>query len=223
MFDTRSKNIPVHPDPLLKDNIAVRDSTLPAYPLIFSDQYLQLASAVPDDTNIYGLGDVVSTAGFRRNNHGTVQAFWNSDPAGNPRDRNLYGTHAFYLESRWDKSTQKPASHGVFLRNSHGMDVILRTGVIEYRCLGGALDLTIVSGPSPVQVIEQYSNVVGRPAQMPFWSFGFHLCRIDYKSIEETQEAVDRMREAGIPLECMWNDFDYMDRKRNFTVSDRYP
>ena len=223
IFDTRPDAIPVHTEPLVKDGAAVRDSTLPAYPLIFSDQYLQLATAVPNDTNIYGLGEVISTDGLRRDNHGTIQAFWNCDPGGNPPDRNLYGSHPFYLEHRWDPSTKSASSHGVFLRNSHGLDVILRTGVVEYRCLGGTLDLYFVAGPAPKAVIEQYGEVVGRPAQMPYWSFGFNLCRWGYKSIEETREAVECMREANIPLEVMWNDLDHMDRKRNFTTSKLYP
>ena len=223
IFDTRPDRIPVHKTPIIKDGAPVRDTELPAYPLVFSDQYLQLATAVPEVTNIYGLGDVMSTSGFRRDNHGTVQGFWNGDPAGNPTDRNLYGTHPFYLETRWDSTSKSSQSHGVFLRNSHGMDVILRKGVVEYRCLGGTLDLHFVAGPTPKDVIKQYSNVVGRPAQMPFWSFGFHLCRINYRTVDETREIVDKMREADVPLECMWNDFDYMDRKRNFTLSKDFP
>ncbi|WWD21811.1 hypothetical protein CI109_106299 [Kwoniella shandongensis] len=198
IFDTRPNSIPIHDDPLFVDEFPVRDTALPAYPLVFSDQYLQIASALPRETNIYGLGDVVATSGFRRDNHGTVQSFWNGDPAGNPFDRNLYGTHPFYLETRVSTLESPSRSHGVYLRNSHGMDVILRTGVIEYRCLGGTLDFTFLAGPQPHQVVQQYSNV-------------------------ETEEVVRRMAESDIPLECMWNDFYFMDRKRNFTLSKDFP
>lgn len=221
IFDTRPENIPVHHVPLYANEFPIRDSVLPAYPLLLSDQYLQIATAVPSDTDIYGLGDVVSTAGFRRDNHGTVQTFWNGDPAGNPSDRNLYGSHPFYLEHR--SSPTGSRSHGVFYRNSHGTDVILRTGVIEYRSLGGTLDLTFLAGPTPHKVVQQYSQVIGRPAQMPYWSFGFHLCSIGHTTLAETQQVVDKMADSKIPLECMWNDFYYMDRKRNFTLSADFP
>lgn len=43
--------------------------------------------------------------------------------------------------------------------------------------LGGTLDLYFLSGPDPKSVIEQYSDVVGKPAWQPMWGFGFHLCR----------------------------------------------
>lgn len=221
IFDTRPANIPVHNDLLYRDGFPVRDTALPAYPLVFSDKYLQLASAVPDNAHIYGLGDVISTSGFRRDKNGTVQPFWIGDPAGNPVDRNLYGSHCFHLDVRHDgKGSQ---SHGVYLRNTHGMDAILRSGVIEYRCLGGTLDLTFVAGPTPHQVVQQYSDVVGKPAQMPFWSFGFHLCSINHKTLAETADVVKRMADAEIPLEVMWSDFYYMDRKRNFTLSTDFP
>ena len=51
----------------------------------------------------------------------------------------------------------------------------------------------------------------------PYWAFGFQLCRWGYKNIEETREQVQRMREAGIPLEVMWNDIDLYHAYRDFT------
>jgi alpha-glucosidase len=36
---------------------------------------------------------------------------------------------------------------------------------------------------------------------MPFWSFGFHLCRWGYTSVNETRGIVQKMRDAGVPLE----------------------
>ena len=50
---------------------------------------LKLASALPIDTNIYGLGEVVSSSGFRRDVKGTVQTMWNRDTP-DPTDENLY-------------------------------------------------------------------------------------------------------------------------------------
>lgn len=36
---------------------------------------------------------------------------------------------------------------------------------------------------------------------------------------EGVLEVVKKMKEAEIPLETVWSDLDYMDRKRNFEVS----
>ena len=103
--------------------------------------------------------------------------------------------------------------------SSHGMDVILRDGVIEYRAIGGTLDfcgcrsdflLTVdfFSGPTPNEVAQQYAQTVGLPQAMSFWSFGFHLCRWGYPTLNDTKNNVKAMRDAGIPLEVQWNDLD---------------
>ena len=48
----------------------------------------QISSASPLDTNIYGLGEVVASSGFRRDVRGTIQTLWNRD-AGDPIDENM--------------------------------------------------------------------------------------------------------------------------------------
>lgn len=88
--------------------------------------------------------------------------------------------------------------------------------------LGGTLDLYFLSGPDPKSVIEQYSDVVGKPTWQPMWGFGFHLCRYvprylpypssqlmtrfftfrwGYTNLSEVQEQVENMRAANVPLE----------------------
>jgi hypothetical protein len=49
----------------------------------------QLSSALPLDTNIYGLGEVVASSGFRRDVRGTIQTMWNRDDA-DLVDQNMY-------------------------------------------------------------------------------------------------------------------------------------
>jgi alpha-glucosidase len=95
----------------------------------------------------------------------------------------------------------------VFLASAAGADILLLTppgasaSLVEYRMLGGVLDFYFFSGPSPQAVVEQYASVVGTPAWMPLWGFGFHLCRWGYNGTAQTRETVDMMRAADIPLE----------------------
>ena len=118
-----------------------------------------------------------------------------------------YGSHPVYLEHRYNPRTQKYESHGVFLYSAAGADILLLTppksdvSLVEYRAIGGTLNFYFFSGPSPHKVIEQYTELVGRPTWQPAWGFGFHLCRWGYENVNETKEQVTRMREANIPLE----------------------
>nr|XP_019004572.1 alpha-glucosidase [Kwoniella mangroviensis CBS 8507]OCF68033.1 alpha-glucosidase [Kwoniella mangroviensis CBS 8507] len=221
LFDTRSENIPTYTESIQIEGAYSNYTVLPSHPLVFEDQYLQLSSALPNGANIYGLGEVIAGTGYRRNESATVQTFWTRD-VGDPVDENMYGVHPMYMETRWDEQRKKLMSHGVFLLNSNGMDVILRDGVIEYRAIGGTFDFYFFSGPSPNHVASQYAQAVGLPQVMPEWSFGFHLCRWGYTSVNDTRTTVARMREAGIPLEVQWNDIDWMRAYREFQFDQNY-
>ena len=102
LFDTRISSLPSTPTIPVISN----DSTtaLDGFPLVFEDQYLQvryacllpqiasytpqISSSLPLDTNIYGLGEVIASSGFRRDVRGTLQTLWNRDAA-DPLDENV--------------------------------------------------------------------------------------------------------------------------------------
>lgn len=144
--------------------------------LIFESQYLRLKTNLPNDPNIYGLGE--HSESLRLNPTNTTRTLWSRDSYGIPQDSNLYGNHPIYYEHRTS------GTHGVLLLNSNGMDIKLRNTKgkysLEYNVIGGVLDLYFFAGPSPVEVAQQYAEVVGLPAMMPYWSFGFHQCRYGY-------------------------------------------
>lgn len=170
LFDTRSSNIPTYSTPISQNGNVINGTETPAHPLVFEDQYLQLSSALPVGAHVYGLGEVSASSGIRRNSSSSLSIMFPADN-GIPDDENLYGIHNFYFEKR------SGGTHGVFLLNSHGADVLLRDGLIEYRLIGGTIDMYFVSGPTEIKTIEQYSEVVGKPQQQDASFFGFNLCR----------------------------------------------
>jgi len=191
-------------------------------PLVFQNQYLNIRTSLPPNPYLYGFGE--HTDPHRLNTTNYTRTIWNRDSYGVPSGSNLYGDHPVYFESRAENGT-----HGVFLLNSNGLEVKINKTeqdgqYLEYNLLGGVLDFYFFDGPSPVEASQQYSQIVGLPVMMPYWGFGFHQCRYGYRDVYQVAEVVYNYSQAGIPLEVMWTDIDYMFQRWIFTLDpDNYP
>ncbi|PRP74424.1 putative alpha-glucosidase [Planoprotostelium fungivorum] len=185
--------------------------------LTFQDQFLQISTQLGQESAIYGLGEQISNMRLDYRNY----TLWTLDE-GTVEKKNLYGSHPFYMQVTDGKA------HGIFLHSSNGMDVEYTTtdGVdrLTYRVIGGIFDFYVFAGPTPEEVVMQYTKLVGRPYLPPYWSLGFHNCRWGYKDLAEVKEVVKGYKDADIPLETMWTDIDYMDEYRDFTFDPiRFP
>ncbi|PTB71292.1 glycoside hydrolase family 31 protein [Trichoderma longibrachiatum ATCC 18648] len=179
--------------------------------LVFESQYLRLRTSLPANPNLYGLGEHSDSLRLETTNY--IRTMWNQDSYGIPSHANLYGTHPFYLEQR------ASGAHGVFFLNSNGMDIIINQDAsgkqyLEYNTIGGVFDFYFVAGPTPVAAVQQYGEFAGFPTMQPYWGLGFHQCRYGYRDAFDVAEVVQNYSLAGIPLETMWTDIDYMDRRR---------
>ncbi|KAI9654492.1 MAG: hypothetical protein M1821_006582 [Bathelium mastoideum] len=177
--------------------------------LVFEDQFLELATSMVPDYNIYGLAENLHS--FRLGNNYT-QTFWNAYNLDNDQelDVNGHSTHPMYLETRYGNASS--LSHGVYARNAHGQDWLLRSQSLTYRTIGGSFDFYFLSGPTPKAVISQYqTGIVRTPVMQPYWALGFH------------QDVIDAYAAADIQLEGIWNDLDYLKLNRDFTLSPHYP
>lgn len=163
--------------------------------IVFEDQYIRLRTSLPKDPYLYGLGE--HTDPLRLPTSDYIRTMWNRDAGGVPQKSNLYGQHPVYFERRNDYS------HGVFLLNSNGMDVLINNDdgqYLEYNTVGGVIDLYFLAGPSAMDVAREYSEVTGKAQMMPYWGLGFHQCRFGYKSADEVAAVVANYSAANIPL-----------------------
>ncbi|XP_076463033.1 putative maltase-glucoamylase 2 [Babylonia areolata] len=181
--------------------------------LVLSEQFLQLSSKLPS-ANVYGMGEH-SRPTFRRqfNSPNAWPAFARDQPPGG--NNNLYGVHPFYTCVEDDKGN----THGVFLLNSNAQEYEFSPGpMLTWRTIGGVLDLFLFMGPSPENVVQQYTQLIGRPMMPPYWALGFQLCRYGYNSLANLQRAVNNTLKYNIPLDVQYADIDHMDERKIFTI-----
>jgi alpha-glucosidase len=187
--------------------------------LVFENQFIEFGSSLPENYNLYGMGEVIH--GLRMGNNLT-RTFYAAD-VGDPIDYNIYGDHSFYLDTRYYEVNETTGnltyaanatsasaqyisySHGVYMRNAHGQEVLLRPSNITWRTLGGNIDLYFYAGPTQDKVTKAYQmSATGLPAMQQYFTFGYHQCRWGYTNWSELQDVVDSFSRFGIPLENIW-------------------
>ncbi|CAN0870707.1 Alpha-xylosidase 1 [Linum grandiflorum] len=189
--------------------------------MVFKDQYLEISTKLPPEASLYGLGESTRPSGIKLRS-GESYTLYTTDNSATHLNMNLYGSHPVYMDLRNLKG--KAYAHGVLLLNSNGMDVFYSGSSLTYKVIGGVFDFYFFAGPTPLSVVDQYTSLIGRPAPMPYWAFGFHQCKFGYHNISMVEQVVDNYRKAKIPLDVIWNDDDHMDFQKDFTLSPiNYP
>jgi alpha-glucosidase len=77
-------------------------------------------------------------------------------------------------------------------------------GQMDYYFLGGGANHTTRT------VIDNYSNLTGRPMMMPKWAMGYHLGRFSYWDQNWVQYIASTATASNIPLDAVYLDIDYM-------------
>lgn len=137
--------------------------------MVFKDQYLEISTQLPKDASLYGLGENTQPHGIKLY-PGDPYTLYTTDISAINLNADLYGSHPVYMDLRNVKG--QPDAHAVLLLNSNGMDVFYRGTSLTYKVIGGVFDFYFFSGPTPLAVVDQYTAFIGRPAPMPYWSFG---------------------------------------------------
>ncbi|CAJ0598366.1 unnamed protein product [Cylicocyclus nassatus] len=188
--------------------------------LIFSDQFIQIATKLPSEM-MYGWGE---------NSHPTLKHYFDRYTTWGmfARDegpyseeittKNLYGMHPFYMMLETNGK-----AHGVFILNSNAQEITTAPGpALIYRTIGGNLDMYFFPGPTSEEVTQQYLALIGTPTLPAYWSLGFQISRWGYKNFAEMKEVVERNIAAGIPLDTVVGDIEYMDRYKDFSIGKEW-
>ncbi|PWD50630.1 alpha-xylosidase [Serinibacter arcticus] len=148
---------------------------------------------------IYGLGERFGT--FAKN--GQSVDIWNED--GGTASEQAYKNVPFYLSD---------AGYGLFVAHPERVSFEIGTEVVsrsQFSVAGAELQYYVIYGDTPKEILERYTELTGRPARVPAWSYGLWLSTSFTTSYsEETVTSfVDGMAERDLPLsvfhfDCFW-------------------
>ncbi|MBQ6566665.1 MAG: alpha-glucosidase, partial [Treponema sp.] len=67
-------------------------------------------------------------------------------------------------------------------------------------------------------VVRQFRALIGQSYIPPRWAFGLQQSRWGYRTEQDIREVVAGYRKAGLPLDAVCMDIDYMESYKDFTV-----
>ena len=149
--------------------------------------------------NVYGLGERFTA--FVKN--GQVVESWNRD--GGTGTEQAYKNVPFYLTSR---------GYGVLVNHPENVSFEVaseKVAKVQFSVAGERLEYYVIDGPTPKAVLERFTQLTGRPALPPAWSFGLWLTTSFTTNYDEAtvNHFIDGMAQRGIPLhvfhfDCFW-------------------
>ena len=153
------------------------------------------------DEYVYGLGERFTP--FVKN--GQIVEMWNED--GGTASEIAYKNIPFYVTNK---------GYGVLVDNEGDVAYEIASEKVEriqFSVEGERLDYYVISGKTPMGTVEKYTDLTGKPALPPAWSFGLWLTTSFTTNYDEatTSSFIQGMADRQIPLhvfhfDCYWMD-----------------
>ncbi len=165
--------------------------------------------------HVYGLGE--RTGGLDR--RGRAWTFWNTDAY----DPTVGGWHPgqdpMYQAIPLEVHLAGATAFGVFTDATRRMTIDLADPARDTVAVSGAraIDQYVIAGPRMADVLDRYTQLVGRPALPPRWALGFHQSRWGYADAGTVLAVAQQFRALGLPADAMWLDIQHMRGFRSFT------
>ena len=115
-------------------------------------------------------------------------------------NRRCYKNIPFYLSSRM---------YGVFFHTSDYCKLSLAdhsSRSVQFLCDHATLDVFLIGGQTPEEILKGYRMLTGFPTMPPLWSFGIWMSRMTYFSADEVEDICNRLRQEHYPCDVIHLD-----------------
>ncbi len=148
---------------------------------------------LPKGEIIYGLGESdVTQSEVLLNHRGKIRPIWN---------KHLPAPSRLLIPVLYSS-----AGYGLFIDNSWTARFDFGVEQEEhwfYEADGGVLNYYIFFGENLAQLVDQYTQLTGRPELPPLWTFGFLQSKFGYRTRTEVEQIVTTFRTKQIPCDAM--------------------
>ena len=179
------------------------------------DEKKSLSLELGDSDRIWGLGE--TTRGM--NKRGWIYISNNTDDPVHTEDkRSLYASQNFFIVDGNDRKfgiyVDTPERVTFDIGYTKASQLVISFDDFD-------LDIYVVEGENLKDIVHQFRKIIGKSYVPPKWAFGYGQCRWSYMNADEVREVADKYDKAGIPLDMIYLDIDYMERYKDFTVDDK--
>lgn len=186
-------------------------------PFFETDNQGSFTYTLVEDDIVYGLGEQIRGI----NKRGWQYVSWNYDNPNHHEDtRSLYGSHNFIIVCG-------KVTFGAFFDYPGKMEFDIgytRRDTMQIKAAKNDLTVYIITGENEKDIVKQFRGIIGRSYIPPLWAFGYGQSRWGYKNEADIREVAAKYKAAGIPLDSIYLDIDYMERYKDFTVDEeRFP
>lgn len=170
-----------------------------------------------ENAPVYGLGEQIRGINKRG---WSYTSNCTDDPHHTETTHSLYGAHNFLIIGG-----EKP--FGIFI--DYPGRLTFDIGYTQKDTLiitpeEWALDLYLIEEDLPSAIVHTFRQMIGRSYIPPKWAFGCGQSRWGYQTEEGIRSVAKGYQDAGIPLDAIYLDIDYMEQYEDFTVSkERFP
>lgn len=81
-------------------------------------------------------------------------------------------------------------------------------------------EIYLIFGPTPMEVLETYAEITGKPFLPPRWALGYQISRYSYEPQDYVLMVVDKLL-SEVPLDAVYLDIDHMEDYKIFTWDRR--
>ncbi len=185
----------------------------PAYGSIETKERFCFTYKMAENDIVYGLGE--ANRGLNKRGY-CYTSDCTDDPNHTEDKRSLYGAHNFIVVAGRE-------TFGLFFDYPSEITFDIgytKTDTLQVSCEDADLNLFVIDGDSPYDIVKQFRGIIGRSYIPPKYAFGFGQSRWGYKTKEDFRRVVDGYRENGVPLDMVYMDIDYMQGFKDFTLNE---